>query len=122
MVGLGAGVFSYATPTLAAERVILKYGIFQETFSVEDMQKFVETGQLVPVRQFQLRLAGADPEALRGFLNQPVNVNFLTLDRTLNTLPGELLLHQLGQVIYNRRRVEPVQSLRSAIVLSAKDD
>lgn len=109
-------------PTLAADRVILTYGFFQETFSVQDMQSFVETGQLAPVREFQLRLAGADPEALRGFLNQKVNVNFLTLDRTLNSLPGEFLLYQLGQVIYNRRRVAPVQSLRSAIVLSAKDD
>lgn len=122
LVGISASVMSHATPTLAAERVILTYGFFQETFSVEDMQAFVKTGQLAPVRQFQLRLAGADPEALRSFLNQEVNVNFLTLDRTLNSLPGEFLLQQLGEVIYNRRRVAPIQSLRSAIVLSAKDD
>lgn len=122
VVGISAVVLGYVAPTLAAEKVILKYGIFQETFSVEDMQAFVETGKLAPVRQFQLRLAGADPEALRGFLNQEVKVNFLTLDRTLNSLPGEFLLYQLGQVIYNRRQVAPVQSLRSSIVLSAKDD
>lgn len=122
LVGVSAGIFGHTTPTLAADRVILRYGFFQETFSVEDMQAFVETGNLAPVRQFQLRLAGADPEALRGFLDQKINVNFLTLDRTLNSLPGEFLLHQLGQIIYNRRQVNPVQSLRSAIVLSAKDD
>ncbi len=120
--GISAGIISHAAPTLAADRVIVRYGFFQETFSVQDMQKFVETGELAPVRQFQLRLAGADPEALRGFLSQKINANFLTLDRTLNSLPGEFLLNQLGQVIYNRHRVEPVQSLRSAIVLSAKDD
>ncbi|BAU10928.1 hypothetical protein LEP3755_14200 [Leptolyngbya sp. NIES-3755] len=122
LAGISTGVVSYAVPSIAAERVILTYGFFQETFSIQDMQTFVETGQLAPVRQFQLRLAGADPEALRSFLNQEVNVNFLTLDRTLNSLPGEFLLQQLGQVIYNRRRVAPIQSLRSAIVLSAKDD
>ncbi|UBF30030.1 alpha/beta hydrolase (plasmid) [Kovacikia minuta CCNUW1] len=122
LLGVNIGVLGPAVPTLAAERVILTYGIFQEQFSVQDMQTFAETGELSRLRQFQLRIAGADPEVLRGFLNQKLRVNFLFLDRTLNSLPGEYLLHQVGQVIHNRRRVAPIQSLRSALVLSARED
>ncbi|MGV0028592.1 alpha/beta hydrolase [Phormidesmis priestleyi] len=121
LMGVSAGI-GHIAPAQAAERVILRYGIFQETFSVQDMQTFAETGELSRVRRFQLRVAGADPEVVREFLNQKLSVNFLTLDRTLNSLPGEFLLYQLGQVIYNRHRVAPVQSLRSAIVLSARED
>lgn len=122
IAGISVGALGYVAPTLAAERIILTYGPFQEPFSVENMQTFAETGELSRLRQFQLRVAGADPEILREFLNQKIQVDFLTLDRTLNSLPGEFLLYQVGQVIHNRQRVAPIQSLRSALVLSAKDD
>lgn len=122
LIGFSVGTFGYIAPTLAAERIILTYGPFQEPFSVEAMQTFAETGELSRLRQFQLRVAGADPEVFREFLNQKIQVNFLTLDRTLNSLPGEFLLYQVGQVIHNRQRVAPIQSLRSALVLSAKED
>ncbi|MBV8883883.1 MAG: alpha/beta hydrolase [Chroococcidiopsidaceae cyanobacterium CP_BM_RX_35] len=122
LMGVSAGIFSHATPTLAAERVIFRYGILQESFSVKDMQTFAETGELSRLRRFQLRVAGVDPEVVREFLNQKLRVNFLTLDRVLNSLPGEFLLYQMGQVVYNRRRVAPIQSLRAALVLSARED
>lgn len=115
-------MFAHGTPTLAAERVILTYGPLQEQFSIQDMQTFAETGELSRLRQFQLRVAGADPEVLRGFLNQKLQVDLLFLDRTLNSLPGEFLLYQIGQVVHNRQRVAPIQSLRSALVLSARED
>ncbi|MBV9390047.1 MAG: alpha/beta hydrolase [Chroococcidiopsidaceae cyanobacterium CP_BM_ER_R8_30] len=122
LMGVSVGIFSHATPTLAAERVIFRYGILQESFSVEDMQTFAQTGELSRLRRFQLRVAGVDPEVLREFLNQKLRVDFLTMDRALNSLPGEFLLYQMGQVIYNRRRVAPIQSLRAALVLSARED
>lgn len=122
VLGISAGVAGWVAPGQAAERVILTYGVLQEPFSVEDMKKFAETGELSRLRQFQLRVGGADPEILREFLNQKVEVNFLTLDRALNSLPGEFLLYQIGQVLHNRQRVAPIQSLRSAMVLSARED
>jgi hypothetical protein len=122
LVSFSASIFSHTAPTLAAERIVLRYGMLEEPFSVADMHAFVKTGELTPLRQFQFRLAGADPEVLRSFLNQEFKADFLTLDRTLNSLPGEFLLYQLGQVIHNRRQVAPVQSLRSAIVLSAREN
>ncbi|QZZ19791.1 alpha/beta hydrolase [Leptothermofonsia sichuanensis E412] len=64
LLGVGAGILANGTPTLAAERVILTYGVLQEQFSIQDMQTFAETGELSRLRQFQLRVAGADPTAL----------------------------------------------------------
>jgi hypothetical protein len=122
LLSVNVGVLGWAAPTRAAERVILTYGALQEPFSVEDMKTFAATGELSRLRQFQLRVGGADPEVLREFLNQKVQVKFLTLDRSLNSLPGEFLLYQIGQVLHNRQRVAPIQSLRAAMVLSARDD
>jgi hypothetical protein len=122
LLGTTVGTLGYVAPTLAAQRVILTYGPLQEPFSIKDMRVFAETGQLDSLRQRQLRLAGADPEVLRGFLNKKLRVDFLFLDRALNSLPGEFLLYQIGQVIHNRQRVAPIEALRSSLVLSARGD
>ncbi len=122
LLGVNVGILGNVTPTLAAERVVITYGIFQETFLVKDMTTFAETGELSRLRQFQLRVARTDPEVLRAFLNKKLPVDFLFLDRASNSLIGEFILYQMGQVIYNRHRVAPIQSLRSSLVLSARKD
>lgn len=35
-----------STPAFAAERVVLKYGIFRESLSVEELSTFAQTGEL----------------------------------------------------------------------------
>ncbi|PSB18584.1 hypothetical protein C7B65_14920 [Phormidesmis priestleyi ULC007] len=122
LLGANVGILGNVTPTLAAERVVITYGIFQETFLVKDMTTFAETGELSRLRQFQLRVARTDPEVLRAFLNKKLRVDFLFLDRASNSLVGEFVLYQMGKVIYNRHRVAPIQSLRSSLVLSARED
>ena len=57
LLGVNVGIFANVALTLAAERVVITYGIFQETFSVKDMQTFAETGELSRLRRFQLRIA-----------------------------------------------------------------
>ncbi len=106
----------------AAEKIVLKYRIFEASISVSELATFAETGELSPALQTYLTLAGRDPQELRTALTEKVNVSPQLLDRVLNSLPGEILLDQVGQVIHTPAGRADRQALRAAIVLSATPD
>lgn len=106
----------------AAERVTLTYGPFARSVPVADLQTFVDTGETTPVLQFLLRVSGQDPEAARRVLGREVEVSAVTLDRILNSLPGEYALFRAGDILHGRARTANIEALRSAAVLAASDD
>lgn len=106
----------------AAEKIVLKYKVFQASISVSELATFAETGELSPALQTYLSLAGRDPQELRTVLTQKVDVSSQVLDRVLNSLIGEVMLDQVGQVIHTPSGRADRQALRSAIVLSATSD
>jgi hypothetical protein len=106
----------------AAEQVVLRYRIFQETLSVEELSTFAETGELSRSLRINLALAGQDPKAIRAYLTEPVNVNPVVLDKVLNSRVGDVILDQMSQVIHTPSRKADRQALRAALVLSASKD
>ncbi|MEH1838699.1 MAG: alpha/beta hydrolase [Nostoc sp.] len=46
-----------STPVFAGERVVLNYGIFHESLSVEELSTFAQTGELSPSLRVNLGLA-----------------------------------------------------------------
>ncbi|MBW4428113.1 MAG: alpha/beta hydrolase [Nostoc desertorum CM1-VF14] len=111
-----------STPAFAAERVVLNYGIFRESLSVEELSTFAETGELSRSLRVNFALARQDPKVIRQYLTEPVKVNLVFLDRVLNTPIGNVILDQISQVIYTPSRRADRQALRSALVLSASQD
>jgi hypothetical protein len=111
-----------SVPVKAAERVVLKYRIFRESLSVEELSTFAETGKLSRSLQVNLALARQDPKLIRKYLSQPVKVDPVILDRVLNSPVGNPILDQLSQVIHTRSQKANRQALRSALVLSANVD
>lgn len=111
-----------SVPVKAAERVVLKYRIFRESLSVEELSTFAETGKLSRSLQVNLALARQDPKLIRKYLSQPVNVDPVILDRVLNSPVGNAILDQLSQVIHTPSQKANRQALRSALVLSANVD
>ena len=111
-----------STPAFAAERVVLNYGIFRESLSVEELSTFAETGKLSRSLRVNFALARQDPKAIRQYLTEPVKVNLLFLDRVLNSRIGNVILDQVSQVIYTPSRRADRQALRAALVLSASQD
>ncbi|MEB3337722.1 MAG: alpha/beta hydrolase [Leptolyngbyaceae bacterium] len=116
LLGLGGG------SAIAAEQIILKYSIFQESASVSELTTFAETGEASPSLQSLFRMANQDPEPVRRVLIQPIQADHVVLDRFLNSFVGKFILTQISQVIYTPAQVADEQALRSALVLSAAAD
>ncbi len=110
------------TSALAAEQVVLKYGIFRESISVEELSTFAETGELSRSLRVNFALAQQDPKAIRPYLTTPVKVDLVILDRILNSPIGNVILDEMSQVIHTPSRRADRQALRAALVLSASGD
>ncbi|MHC5733734.1 alpha/beta hydrolase [Nostoc sp.] len=110
------------TPAFAAEQVVLKYGIFRESLSVEELSTFAQTGELSRSLRVNLALARQDPKAIRQYLTEPMKVNPVFLDKVLNSQIGNIILDQISQVIFTPSRRADRQALRAALVLSASQD
>ncbi|WP_414528378.1 alpha/beta hydrolase [Nodularia chucula] len=119
---LSACVLFFHTSAFAAEQVLLKYGIFRESISVEELSTFAETGELSSALRVNFALAQQDPKAIRPYLTTPVNIDLVVLDRVLNSPIGNVILDELSQVIHTPSRTADRQALRAALVLSANED
>ena len=117
-----ASILLSSTSAVAAEQVLLKYRIFQESISVKELTTFAETGELSSSLKINLALARQNPKVVRQYLTEPVKVNFLLLDRLLNSSIGEVVLDEVSQVVHTPSRRANRQALRSAFTLSASSD
>ncbi|WP_448267827.1 alpha/beta hydrolase [Nostoc sp. DSM 114159] len=112
-----------STPAaFAAERVVLKYGIFRESLSVEEISTFAQTGELSGLLKVNVALARQDPKAIRQYLTQPIKVNSEFLDKVLNSQIGNIILDRVSQVISTPSQRANRQALRAALVLAANQD
>lgn len=116
------GLFCGVARVDAADSVVLRYSFLRQTVSVSELATFAETGELSSSLRAYLRMANREPEELRKVLTQEVQVNPVLLYRVLNSLPGELLLDQVSQVIHTPTNRANRESLRSALVSSALSD
>ena len=113
-------VFS-STYAFAAEQVVLKYRIFRQSLSVQELTTFAQTGELSSSLRMNLALARQDPQKIRQYLTTSVKVDPILLDRVLNSPVGEALLDEMSKTIQTQSRQADRQALRAAIVLSARD-
>lgn len=110
------------SPALENRNLVIQFGILGRSIPLQNLTRFAETGELSSGWRTNFNLVGADPAAVRTALTQEVSVDVLFLDRTLNTLLGEYLLFQVGQVVQTQANTANIQALRSALVLAAADD
>lgn len=122
LLAASVGTMLYSTASLAAEKVVLKYGIFQESISVAELSSFAETGDPSPTLAAYMKLANKRPEEVRDALTKPVKISPVLLDRALNNFVGEQLLDEVGKTVHTSANTANRQALRSALVLSASDD
>ncbi len=106
----------------AAENVLLKYRVFRESISVQELTNFAETGELSTSLRVNLALAKQDPKPIRQYLTESVAVNPILLDRILNSPVGNIVLDQISEAIHTPSRKADRQALRAALTLSASSD
>ncbi|MEL6221173.1 MAG: alpha/beta hydrolase [Cyanobacteria bacterium J06627_8] len=119
---LSASVLFDATRVEAAERIVLTYGPFERYLVVDELQTLAETGEASTGIQFVANISGQEVSAIQNVFTQEVRLELGFLDRTLNSLPGEYALFQVGTVIHTPSRRANIQAIRAAFVLSASDD
>lgn len=109
-------------PVNAAEQVVLKYSVLQESISIQELGELSRTGKVSPSLKAYLQMANKNPEELRGWLNDSFKVNPTTLSKVLNSFAGEYVLNQVGQVIHTPSDRANKEALRGAIITSAQKD
>jgi hypothetical protein len=120
---ISTAVLCSSPSAIAAEKIVLKYKVFRQSISVQELTTFAETGQLSPALEHYLKAGKQNPEEVRRVLNQPVDINLITLDRVLNFYPlGELFLDQVSQTVHPPNKEASRQALRAALILSASPD
>jgi hypothetical protein len=122
LLGTGASLLLGTPRTEAAEQIVVSYGPIQQSFKVKNLEAFVETGEIARDVKMLVRYSGQDPETLRRFMSSELSVDFLFLYDLLSTLPAEYALFELGNIIHTKSHRANIQALRSAIVMSARDD
>ena len=115
-------LFLVINQSIAAEKITFKYGIFSEDITNKQLEEFSLSGTLdTPLGSF-LKQNASLSLILQYSLNQEIPVNIIALDKALNHIIGDLLLDRIGQVIQMPAGDSHRQALRSAIILSAKDN
>lgn len=125
----GVSVFTISVSSLlmwgnaqAAERIVIKYSVFRQSLSVEELSTFAETGELSSSLRVNFALGRQNPALVRQYLTIPVKVNPVLLDRILNNPAGNVLLDEISQAIHTPSGRADRQALRAALVLSATGD
>jgi hypothetical protein len=111
-----------AIPALAAEKVRLNYGPLSRSLPLSDLREFAETGETTRKLQSYIKRSGQDPDQIRAGLNNSAAIDPVRLDSLLNSVPGDLLLEEVGEVIHTPSDRANRQALRSALILDASRD
>lgn len=115
-------VLGLSQPATAAERVVLRYRIFQKSVSIPELATFAQTGTLSPELRTFINMSGKNPDDVRQALMQEVKVNPVILYQALNTRLGTALLDRISQAIHAPGGGTSRDALRSALINSALPD
>jgi hypothetical protein len=120
--GLAMGLLMSTGKAIAADRVVLTYGLISMDIPIEDLANFAESGEESDELSRLLDVAGQDPEVLRSTLTEPVNLSPTVVDFALNTPPGEWVLDRVSETIHPASGEAGRLALRSALIGASADD
>lgn len=121
ILGALVGVLT-ASPAWAAEKIQFFYGPFEPTIYIEDLETFVETGEVT--ERFELvanRLDQDQKENLRAFLNTRYDISAVSVSQFTYSPVGERLLQRMGQVVQTDSFLNGMKAIRAALIFAAAD-
>lgn len=110
------------TSSFTDKELVFTFGPLGRSISISELTTLAETGETSQKLDALLKLGRVNPADLQEALNQPIKVELGFLDHTLNSLLGEFLLFEVGQVIHTRSKTGNIQALRSTLILSTAGD
>lgn len=112
--------FLCSAPSFAAEKIVVRYGIFEQSLPVEDLHQYAETHKVSPDLQFFLNfLDSKEKQQLQEALQVKLSLDLVALDKLLDTELGKKVLSSVSSAIA-RRDNAGILALRAAIILGAK--
>ena len=107
-------------PSLAAEKIVVRYGIFEQSLPVAELRSYAETRKVSSALQDFLRyLDSKDKEKLQEALQVKMSLDIVALDKLLDTEIGQKFLSTISQAIA-RRDNAGITALRAAVILGTK--
>ncbi|TAF04166.1 MAG: alpha/beta hydrolase [Nostocales cyanobacterium] len=107
------------TSAQAADKLVVRYGALEESASLADLKKTVETGELpASLGTYTKRLNEQQRSFLVRGLKTRLPVNVVTLNRLLNTQLANTILNDISTVL-DRKDQAGVQAIRSGLILAA---
>ncbi len=110
-----------SAPVKAAETLVLRFGLIEESLSVTELQNIAKTGKAPSGYDLYLkRLSAKQRQQIVGALQVKMPVSVVALSNLFNTQVGSTLLQDLSTVT-TRQDNAGMQALRAALVLGASD-
>ena len=107
-------------PSMAAEVVTVRYGLFSQSVAVAELRHYAETGNASIALQNFLRYVKREEQlVLRQALQTQIPINLVALDRVLNGPIGQRFLTQVAQAD-DRQDGAGVQAIRAALILGTQ--
>lgn len=122
IVAFSSTMLGFVFPVNASEKVIFKYGMWQESLPVSDMTVFCDTGEISTTLSYYIRLSNQSSDRINNVLCKPIAVNGVTLSKMLNNPVGGFILDLFGEVITTPSKKASRESLRGALVTSALEN
>jgi lysophospholipase L1-like esterase len=107
-------------PRFAAEEIVVRYAIFEQSLPVRDLQEYAETQNLSSdLHSFLRYLSPKETEMVREALQVKLSLDLVALEKLLDTEIGKKFLSGVSPAIA-RRDNAGIQALRAAAILGAK--
>ena len=107
-------------PSLAAEKVTFRYGLFEQSIPVADIRSYSETQKVSSdLKSFLDYLSTQDKQKFQDTLQVKMSLDIVALDKLINTGMGKQILSFASQAIARRDQAS-IQALRAAIIIGAK--
>lgn len=107
-------------PSLAAEKVTVRYGLFEQSIPVADIRNYGEKQKpSSDLQSFLDYLSAKEKEKFQEALQVKMSLDIVALDKLINTGMGKQILSFASGAIARRDQAS-TQALRSAIIIGAK--
>ena len=111
---------SLSAPSLAAEKIVVRYGSFEASLPVEDLRTYAKTKKASAQMQDFLRFLSRDDRAmLQEFLQVKIPIDIVAMDKLLDTELGKQVLSTAAQITA-RADNAGIPALRAAMILGSQ--
>jgi predicted dienelactone hydrolase len=110
-------------PTFGAERIIVSYGPFERSISIDALETYAKTGEVTDELSPYSRYADSEQlKELQQLLQTPISLGPVEVSQFLYSPIGERLLTRLGDIIQQESGIRGFFAIRAALILAAAEE